>query len=145
MGPGNEGHQHDRRVHPGVALGLKFADYVPIIFTSAKTGQRVGKILELALDIAVERKKRIATPELNSAMQEAFAVHPPPWPHGAAGSSCCTSPRRGIEPPTFVFFVNDPKLLHFSYQRYLENQIRAKWGFHGTAIRLVFRARSEKE
>lgn len=124
---------------------LKFADYVPIIFTSAITKQRVGRILELALDIAVERKKRIATAELNSAMQEAFAVHPPPVASRGGRLKLLYATQAGIEPPTFVFFVNDPKLLHFSYQRYLENQIRAKWCFHGTAIRLVFRARSEKE
>lgn len=123
---------------------LKFADYVPILFTSALTGQRVGKVLELALQIAKERKKRVPTAALNAEMQEAFVKHPPPASRGH-GLKLFYVTQAGIEPPTFVFFVNDPKLLHFSYARYLENEVRARFGFEGTAIKMAFRPRSEKE
>lgn len=123
---------------------LKFADFVPIVFTSALTGQRVTKVLDLALQIATERKKRIPTAALNGAMQEAFVQHPPPYSRGKALKLFYVT-QAGIEPPTFVFFVNEPKLLHFSYSRYLENQIRERFGFEGTAIRLVFKPRNERE
>lgn len=123
---------------------LKFASFVPFLFTSALTHQRVGKIMELAVQIAAERKRRIPTSTLNSEMQDAFVKHPPPASRGK-GLKLFYVTQAGIEPPTFVFFVNDPKLLHFSYQRYLENEIRARFGFDGTAIKLSFRARSEKE
>ena len=123
---------------------LKFADFVPIVFTSALTGQRVTKVLDLALKIAAERKKRIPTAALNGAMQEAFVQHPPPYSRGKALKLFYVT-QAGIEPPTFVFFVNEPKLLHFSYSRYLENQIRERFGFEGTAIRLIFKPRGERE
>ncbi len=122
---------------------LKFADFVPLVFTSALSGQRVTKLLDLALEIATERKKRIPTATLNAAMQEAFVLHPPPYTRGRALKLYYVT-QAGIEPPTFVFFVNEPKLMHFSYQRYLENELRARFGFAGTAIRLVFKPRSER-
>jgi GTPase len=123
---------------------LKFADFVPVVFTSALTGQRVTKIMDLALQIAAERKRRIPTAAINSAMEDAFVQHPAPYARGRALKLFYVT-QAGIEPPTFVFFVNDPKLLHFSYQRYLENQIRERFGFEGTAIRLVFKPRNERE
>ncbi|HEX2922947.1 MAG TPA: ribosome biogenesis GTPase Der, partial [Chloroflexota bacterium] len=123
---------------------LKFADYVPIIFTSALTKQRVPKLLDTALQIAQEREKRIPTAALNDAMQEAFVHHSPPVSRGRALKLLYVT-QADVKPPTFVFFVNDPRLLHFSYQRYLENEIRSRWSFTGTPIRMVFKPRSVRE
>lgn len=125
-----------------IRRALRFMDYVPLLFTSAITGQRVAKILDLALAIAEERDKRVPTAALNAAMQEAYVNHPPPSARGKTLKLLYVT-QAGVRPPTFVFFVNDPRLVHFSYQRYLENQIRARFGFEGTAIRLVFRPRGE--
>ncbi|MGI5835327.1 MAG: ribosome biogenesis GTPase Der [Chloroflexota bacterium] len=122
---------------------LRFMDYVPLIFTSALTGQRVTKILDTALAIAKEREKRIPTSVINDAMQEAFAKHPPPSVRGKTLKLLYVT-QAGIRPPTFVFFVNDPRLVHFSYMRFLENEIRARFGFVGTPIRTIFKPRSEK-
>lgn len=123
---------------------LRFLDFVPVVFTSALHGLRVPKVLEMALEVAKEREKRIPTAALNGAMQEAFVNHSPPSARGKTLKLLYVT-QAGVKPPTFVFFVNDPKLNHFSYQRYLENQIRERFGFMGTAIRLLFRARSERE
>jgi GTPase len=125
-----------------IKRALQFADYAPVVFISALTGQRVTRVMDMALDIAREREKRIATPLINSAMQEAYAGHPPPSARGKSLKLLYVT-QAGIRPPTFVFFVNDPRLAHFSYTRYLENQIRARFGFEGTPIRLVFKARGE--
>ena len=122
---------------------LRFMDYVPLIFTSAVTGQRVTKILDTALEIAKEREKRVQTSLINDAMQEAFVKHPPPSARGKTLKLMYVT-QAGIKPPTFVFFVNDPRLVHFSYMRFLENEIRARFGFAGTPIRTIFKPRSEK-
>jgi len=126
-----------------IRQAFKFMDYVPLVFTSAVTKQRVTKILDAALKIAEERRKRIPTSTLNDAMQEAFVRQPPPTARGKVLKLLYVT-QAGVEPPTFVFFVNDPRIVHFSYMRYLENDIRARFGFEGTAIRLVFKPRSEK-
>jgi GTP-binding protein len=126
-----------------IRQAFRFMDYVPLLFTSALTKQRVTKILETSLRIAEERRKRVPTSTLNNAMQEAFVHHPPPTARGKALKLLYVT-QAGIEPPTFVFFVNDPKIVHFSYLRYLENAIRANFGFEGTPIRMVFKPRGEK-
>ncbi len=125
-----------------IRLAFRFMDYVPLLFTSALTKQRVTKILDMALTIAEERKKRIPTSTINSAMQEAFVHHPPPAARGKPLKLLYVT-QAGVEPPTFVFFVNDPKIVHFSYMRYLENEIRARFGFEGTPIRLIYKPRGE--
>lgn len=125
-----------------IKRALQFADYAPVVFISALTGQRVTKVLDMALDIAREREKRVSTPMINSVMQEAFVNHPPPTARGKSLKLLYVT-QAGIRPPTFVFFVNDPRLAHFSYTRYLENQIRSRFGFDGTPIRLFFKARGE--
>ncbi len=122
---------------------LRFLDYVPFLFTSALTGQRVTKILDTAMTIAKEREKRVPTPVLNDAMQEAFIKHSPPSGRGKTLKLLYVT-QGGVNPPTFIFFVNDPRLVHFSYLRFLENEIRARFGFEGTPIRTIFKARSEK-
>lgn len=122
---------------------LRFMDHVPLLFTSAVTGQRVTKILDVAMAIAKEREKRVPTSVINDAMQEAFLKHPPPSARGKTLKLLYVT-QAGIKPPTFIFFVNDPRLVHFSYMRFLENEIRARFGFEGTPIRTIFKPRSEK-
>jgi GTP-binding protein len=123
-----------------IRAALRFMDYVPVLFISAKTGQRVQQTLQVALQVRAERTRRISTADLNRLLQEATARHPP---KSKAGQRLkfyyVTQPE--VDPPTFVFFVNDRKLVHFTYERYLENRIRDTYGFLGTPLRLVFRSR----
>lgn len=127
-----------------LAEDLKFIPYAPIIFASAKTGYHIQSILQTALDIADTRFLRISTSRLNEVTQEAIRKHHPPVIHGRMLKIYyCTQLR--VNPPTFIFFVNDPQLLHFSFERYLENRLRAAFGFKGTAIRLFFRARTRED
>lgn len=127
-----------------LAEDLKFIPYAPIVFASAKTGYHVQAILQTALDIAETRFLRISTSRLNEVAQEAVRRHHPPIMHGRMLKLYYGTQVR-VNPPTFVFFVNDPQLLHFSFERYLENRLRAAFGFKGTAIRLFFRARTREE
>jgi GTP-binding protein len=119
---------------------LRFLDYVPVLFISAKTGQRVNRVLPLALRVQEERLVRIPTGELNRIVQEAVAHHAPPSKAGKRLKFYYAT-QAAVDPPTFVFFVNDTRLVHFSYQRYLENSLRAHYGFLGTPVRLSFRRR----
>lgn len=121
---------------------LKFMPYAPVLFVSAKEGQGVDKVLPMARRIYQERLKRIPTAEVNRVVQEAAAVHNLPR-RGGRELKVLYATQVEVNPPTFVFSVNDPKLVHFSYQRYLENRLRRAYGFTGTPIRLLFRARSE--
>ncbi len=122
--------------------GLNFMDYVPVLFVSAKTGQRVDEILPKALEVQEERVARIKTSEFNDVIHEAQDKH-----HATSSSGRIFSLYYGTQvrsdPPTFLIYCNDPKLAHFSYRRFLENEIRAKYGFIGTPIRLVFKPRRE--
>lgn len=121
---------------------LNFMPYVPLIFISAHTGQRVGKILEKVVDVNEARYQRIPTGPLNKFMRDATAKHPPPS-KGGKRVKFFYATQAGVAPPTFVFFVNKPDWINFGYQRYLENRLREVFPFPGTPIRLVFRARSE--
>ncbi|MDP8921716.1 MAG: ribosome biogenesis GTPase Der [Chloroflexota bacterium] len=122
---------------------LDFVSWAPLVFISATTGQRARKVLELALAAQAERDKRVPTPKLIEVVREAFTRHP----RSEAGRQLKVfyATQASTRPPTFVFFVNEPKLVHFSYQRYLENQLRQAFGIEGTAIRLVFRKRGEEK
>jgi GTP-binding protein len=123
-----------------IRTALRFMDYVPVLFISAKTGQRVEQTLQVALQVQAERTRRISTADLNRLLQEAIARHPPKSKSGQQLKFYyATQPE--VDPPTFVFFVNDHKLIHFTYERYLENRIREAHGFLGTPLRLVFRSR----
>jgi GTPase len=117
-----------------------FLDFAPVVSISAKTGQRVDRVLELAVDVWGERRKRIGTGELNRLLAEATARQVPPAVKNRRPKLFYAT-QAGIEPPTFIFFANDAELIHFSYKRYLENRIRDVLGFHGAPIRLVFRNR----
>jgi GTP-binding protein len=124
-----------------IRADVPFLDFAPIVSISAKTGQRVGKVLELAVDVWGERRKRISTPELNRVMRAAAVRQPPPA--GKLGPpKIFYATQVAVAPPTFVFFARHANQVHFSYQRFLENQLRAEFGFDGTPIRLVFRERA---
>jgi GTP-binding protein len=127
-----------------VRLELKFLDYVPVLFISAKTGQRVEQVLPTAAEVYEARMLRIATGELNRIVQEAIARHAPPSKAGKRLRFYYAT-QASVDPPTFVFFVNDAKLVHFSYERYLENALREAYGFLGTPLRLIFRTRERKD
>jgi len=120
---------------------VPFLDFAPVVSISAKTGQRVGRALELAVDVWGERRKRIATPELNRLIRAASQRQPPPA--GKIGPpKIFYATQVAVAPPTFVFFARHADQVHFSYRRFLENQIRAEFGFDGTPIKLVFRERA---
>ncbi len=117
---------------------LDFMAYAPIVFVSAKTRRRVGSAMDAALRVRESRRQRVPTGELNELLRDAVARHAPPTKRGKRlRFFYATQP--DIEPPTFVFFVNDAEMVHFSYQRYLENLIRDHWNFEGTPIRMHFR------
>jgi GTP-binding protein len=117
---------------------LPFIDYAPVVSISAKTGQRVQRVLELAVDVWGERRRRIGTGELNRLVAAAVERNPPALVRGRR-TKVRYATQVGVAPPTFVFFASDPASLHFSYRRYLENRLREAYGFDGTPIRLVFR------
>ena len=112
-----------------------------MISISAKSGQRVGRVLETAIDIWGERRKRISTGELNRLVASAAERTAPPMVKGRRPKLFYAT-QAAVAPPTFVFFANDSSAIHFSYRRYLENRLREAFGFDGTPIRLVFRERS---
>jgi GTP-binding protein len=120
---------------------VPFLDFAPVVSISAKTGQRVGRVLEAAIDIWGERRKRIPTGELNRMLIAATDRTPPPPVRGHRPRLFYAT-QAAVAPPTFVFFASDASAVHFSYRRYLENQLRERFGFDGTPIRLVFRDRS---
>jgi GTP-binding protein len=122
---------------------LKFLSFAPMVFISALTGQRSIKVIELARAIDAQRKRRIPTGQLNRFMMELQARHGLTRRGREIKLRYVT--QADTEPPTFVFFVNDPDLVHFGYQRFLENQIRERFGFEGTPIRLNFRMQRRKE
>src|SRR6476620_487068 len=119
---------------------VPFLDFAPVVSISAKTGQRVGRVLELAIDIWGERRKRIPTAELNRVLRRASERQQPPVVRGRR-PKIFYGTQAAVAPPTFVFFANDAASIHFSYRRYLENQLRDAFGFDGTPIKLVFRDR----
>ena len=121
---------------------LDFMPYVPLTFISAKYGQRVYQVLEVALHVVEERNKRVPTAQLNKMLREAVAKHQPPSKPGKWLKFYYVT-QVDVAPPTFVFFCNDPQAVHFSYRRYLENQLRENFGFVGTPIRMSFRGREE--
>jgi GTP-binding protein len=121
---------------------LHFIRDVPMLFTSALTRQRVRRILDLALTVSQERLKRVPTGQLNHTIQEALQKHQPMSSSGKLLKVRYVT-QVAVAPPTFVFFVNEPELVHFSYRRFLENQLREQFGFGGTALRLHFRSSRE--
>jgi len=121
---------------------LNFMDYVPILFISAKTGQRVDQVLPLALQVQEERLVRLTTSKLNAVLTKAQDEHPAPT-HAGQQLKIYYGTQVRSDPPTFVMFVNNPKLMHFTYLRFLENRIREEYGFLGTPIKLAAKGRKE--
>ena len=125
-------------------VDLAFMNYVPFLFISAKSGQRVNKVLEQAEEVYAQSIRRISTGTLNDVVNEAVSVSEPPTQNGRR-LKLFYATQVAVQPPTFVFFVNDTTLVHFSYERYLENYFRKSFGFTGTPIRILFRNRSKEE
>lgn len=119
---------------------LNFMDYAPLLFISARTGQRIERVLPTALQVQEERLVRLPTSQLNQVFQKAQEEHPPPSRGGRPFKIYYATQVRS-DPPTFLLYVNDPELAHFSYLRYLENRLRQAHPFLGTPIRLVLRPR----
>ena len=120
---------------------VPFLDFAPVVSISAKTGQRVSRVLELAVDVWGERRKRIPTPELNRLIRAASLRQAPPA--GKLGPpKIFYATQVSVAPPTFVFFARHADQVHFSYKRFLENQLREEFGFDGTPVRLIFRERA---
>ncbi|HEX5839682.1 MAG TPA: ribosome biogenesis GTPase Der [Anaerolineales bacterium] len=125
-----------------IRADLNFMDYVPLLFISAKTGQRVDQVLPMALRVQEERLARLTTSKINEVIHNAQDAHPHPS-HAGRQLKMFYGTQVRSDPPTFMIYVNDPKLMHFSYLRYLENQIRAEYGFLGTPIRIVTKSRRD--
>ncbi len=118
-----------------------FLDFAPVVSISARTGQRVGRVLELAVDVWAERRRRVGTGELNRLVTAAGERQQPPMVKGKRPKIFYAT-QAAVAPPTFVFFAREAGSVHFSYQRYLENRLRETFGFLGTPLRLVFRERA---
>ena len=123
---------------------LSYLSYAPIIFISAKTGQRVHKLFDLINHVNEQNSMRISTSVLNQVINEAIAIVQPPTDKGKRlkifyGTQVST------KPPTFVIFVNNKELFHFSYERYIVNQIRKEFGLEGTPVRIIVREKNQKE
>lgn len=132
--------QYTRRVREGLA----YMPYAPVLFLSAMTGQRVPKLFDTINEVYEQNGRRIPTGQLNTLLAEATARVQPPTDKGRRLKIYYMT-QSGVRPPTFVCFCNDARLFHFSYQRYLENQIREVYGLDGTPVRMIIRERGDKE
>jgi len=119
---------------------LNFMDYVPVLFISAKTGQRVDRVLPQALQVEEQRLTRLSTSQINQFLQDAQERHEAPA-HAGRQLKIYYGTQVRTDPPTFLLFVNDTRLVHFTYQRFLENRLREKFPFNGTPVRFVFKPR----
>ena len=139
-----QGHDFVKGFDEQLRRQLKFLDYAPILHISALTGERAPKLLEAIDRVTESRKKRVKTPELNKFVAEVTAAHPPASP-GRSHVRILYAAQTGVAPPTFVFFTNVATNFHFSYERFLVNQLRDRFGFEGTPIRFHVRTRRRKE
>ncbi len=124
---------------------LKFASWISVRFISAVTGAGIPELLAEAVRVGAERHRRVETGALNQAVRRAVAQKPPPTPSKGKRIKLLYVTQAEVDPPVFVFFLNDASQVHFSYRRYMENVIRRTFGFQGTAIRLVFRGRGDEQ
>lgn len=122
---------------------MSFMNYAPIVFVSAKTRQRLHRLLPLVDHVAEQHAMRVQTHVLNDVIVDAVAATPPPTDKGRR-LKINYATQVSVKPPTFVLFVNDPELMHFSYERYLDNRIRAAFGFEGTPIRMIIRRKANE-
>jgi len=132
------------RMREKVAEDLKYMSYAPIVFISAKTGQRVDKLYAMIKNVEEQNSMRIKTGILNDVLTDATTKVQPPTDKGKRLKIYYMT-QVSTKPPTFVCFCNDKELFHFSYQRYIENQIRQTFGLDGTPIRLLVREKDEKK
>ena len=123
---------------------LKYLSYAPILFISAKTGQRVNKLFSLINHVNEQNSMRISTATLNQVINEAIAIVQPPTDKGKR-LKIYYATQASTKPPTFIIFVNTKDLFHFSYERYLINQIRKEFGLVGTPVRIIVREKLEKD
>ncbi|MBN1366870.1 MAG: ribosome biogenesis GTPase Der [Dehalococcoidales bacterium] len=120
---------------------FRFLPYAPVVFTSAKTGEGIKDVLPELIKVYQERMKRLSTSKVNDVIRQAVATHE--LPHKAGKRlKVLYATQADVNPPTFVFSVNEAKLVHFTYRRYLENKLRQAFGFSGTPIKLIFRSRA---
>jgi GTPase len=126
-----------------IRADLNFMDYVPLLFISAKNGQRVEQVMPMALRVQEERLARLATSKINKVLVEAQDAHAAPS-HAGRQLKIFYGTQVRSDPPTFMIYVNDPKLMHFSYLRFLENRLREEYGFLGTPIRIVTKGRRDE-
>lgn len=133
-----------KRFEDDIKQELGFAGYALTLFVSAKTGQRCDRILPLVDFISEQCSRRVTTAQLNEVVREAVALNVPPTDKGRR-LKVLYATQVGVKPPKFVFFLNDPELMHFSYARYLENKLREAFGFAGTPISLMWRKREKDE
>ena len=127
-----------------VRNGLSYMLYAPVVFLSAMTGQRVDKLFQVINDVDAQNRSRITTGQLNSVLADATARVQPPTDKGRRLKIYYMT-QAGTKPPHFVIFCNDARLFHFSYQRYIENQIRSTFGLVGTPVKITIRQRGDKE
>lgn len=130
------------RFKKDLGVDLAFMDYVPMLFISAKNGQRVGKVMEAVVSAFEQSRRRITTGQLNDTVSEAIMMNAPPSDKGR-NLKIYFATQASVQPPTFIIFVNDTEIVHFSYERYMENFFRKSFGFEGTPIRLIFRNRKK--
>ncbi|MCZ2109344.1 MAG: ribosome biogenesis GTPase Der [Dehalococcoidia bacterium] len=123
---------------------MQFVPWAMVHFISALEGKGLDRLLELAAEAREARRRRIPTADLNGTLNRAIRSHVPPLVHNKRFRLFYAT-QAGVDPPTFVLFVNDPALVHFSYRRYLERALREAYDFDGTALKLVFRARNEED
>ena len=126
-----------------VKEGLNFMMYAPSVYISAKTGQRVDSLFDMIQEVLAQNTKRISTGVLNDVINEAIAMVQPPSDKGKR-LKIYYATQAGVKPPAFVLFVNNAELAHYSYVRYLENQLRAKFGFEGTPVKFIIREKTKK-
>ena len=122
---------------------LRFMSYAPVVYTSAKLVQGIDKVMPQVFQVHQERRKRLPTALINSIIKQAITDHGPSQ-SGRKHLKILYVTQAEVSPPTFVFFVNDAKLVHFSYKRYLENKLRQSFGFIGTPLKLIFKSRGEE-
>ena len=123
---------------------LVFMQYAPVVFVSAMTKQRIHRLPEVIHYVAEQNAMRISTSVLNQVVEDAIAINPPPTEKGQRLKILYATQVK-IKPPTFVIFVNEPEIMHFSYQRYLENKLREAFGFEGTPLQMIMRGKNEEE
>ncbi len=134
----------DQRIEFVPNAGIVVGERAALVIDTAMGAANGERILREARRVAEERYRRVPTGELNRAVMDAVRAHPPSHVRNRLPKVFYAT-QAGVAPPSFVIFVNDPELIHFSYRRYLENRIRDAYGFLGTPIRLIFRARESEQ